>query len=76
MYSGNIIQSDEQIIEHFAYNRQLVVLDEQSYPEHIFEIFKKYDHYYSDHEISNNILVVESKIQAQVNTVTNILDEI
>ena len=76
MYSGSILQSNEQIIEHYIYNRQLVVLDEQSYPESIFEIFHKYDHYYSDHNISNNVSVVESKIQAEVNTVTNILNEI
>ena len=76
IYNGNIVQTPEQILEHFNYNRQLVVLDETSYPKEIFELMTKYDQYYNEHKISNDIHTVESKIQAEVNTVTSILDEI
>ena len=38
-YIGRINKSEEDIIEHFKYNRKLVALEQESYPQDILNIF-------------------------------------
>lgn len=69
-YIGRVEDTLDQIMEHFEYNKKLVVLKEESYPEEILEIFNKYKTF----TISTNISEVESKLQAKSNKLNGILD--
>lgn len=69
-YIGRINKSEEDIIEHFKYNRKLVALEQESYPQDILNIFNKYTEY----NICKNTKLAESQIQATNNKLKGILD--
>lgn len=75
-YKGKVIEPIEQILDHFEYNRKMVVLDKSSYPDYILDTFHKYDDWTKTHNLSINISNVENIITAQTNNLTNILDSI
>ena len=69
-YEGRIDKSENDIINHFKYNRRLVVLEKESYPQEILETFDKYN----DYNLSNDTSEAESQIQANNNKLRGILD--
>lgn len=82
-YAGKVKEPVEQIIDHFIYNRKLVVLDKPSYPEYILDIFNKYDNWFDEHDIQTNIHLddsavssTESVLTAQHHNLTDVLNEI
>ena len=75
-WNGTVNESRDEIIEHFKYNRKMVVLDESSYPENILETFHKYDDWMETHPLCTNIDKAEATIVAQKNNLQSILDEI
>lgn len=75
-WAGKCNEQYNEIIEHFDYNRQMVVLAEPSYPEYILNIFHKYDNWFDDHSICTDINRAEATILAERENLTNILDEI
>lgn len=75
-YAGKVVEPYDQIIDHFEYNRKLVVLNESIYPEDVITTLYRYDDWFSTHQISANVDKVEATILAQKNNLTSILDEI
>lgn len=69
-YKGRINKTEENIINHFNYNKKLVALQESSYPEEINNIFEKYKEY----NICKNTTLAESQIQAASSKLNGILD--
>ena len=69
-YIGRINKSEEDIINHFKYNRRLVALEKDSYPQEILDIFNKYKEY----NISKDTKIAESQLQAATNKLQGILD--
>lgn len=69
-YAGRVDKSEYDIIDHFKYNRRLVALEKSSYPKEILNIFDNYHEY----NISKNISIAESQIQAASNKLKGILD--
>ena len=69
-YEGRIDKSEDDIINHFKYNRMLVALEKDSYPKEILETFDKYN----DYNLSNDTSEAESQIQANNNKLRGILD--
>lgn len=75
-WAGRANEDPGSILEHFNYNRKMVVLDERSYPENILQAFHKYDNWMDEHPLCNNIDKAEASILAQKNDIQSILDEI
>ena len=69
-YEGRIDKSEDDIINHFKYNRRLVVLEKDSYPKEILETFDKYN----DYNLSKDTSIAEAQIQASNNKLRGILD--
>jgi len=69
-YVGRINKSENDIIEHFKYNRRLVALEKESYPQEILDIFEKY----KDYNVCKDTTLAESQIQAASNQLKGILD--
>jgi len=69
-YYGRVDESSENILDHFKYNRKLVVLEKESYPEDVLKIFDNYHEY----NVSKNMGEVESQIRAESNKLKGILD--
>ena len=69
-YAGKTLHNEDTIVKHFFYNRKLVVLDRREYPQSILDILDTYDSY----NVSKDLSVVESKIQAEQNKVDSVLD--
>lgn len=65
-------KTEDQIVEHFEYNRQLVWLDPSSYPDEILEKMRAYHLEGSNNDLS----IAMQKIQAEKNEVTDVLEEI
>lgn len=65
-------KSEEEIIEHFNYNKQLVALEKQSYPENIIEKMEEYKTYIPNKNISNII----NYYTAKNNKLFDVLDNI
>lgn len=65
-------KTEDQIVEHFEYNRRLVWLDPSSYPDEVLE--KMRNHHIES--ASNDLSIAMQKIQAEKNEVTDILEEI
>lgn len=65
-------KTEDQIVEHFEYNRKLVWLDPSSYPDEILEKMRAY-HVETP---NNDLSLAMQKIQAEKNEVTDILEEI
>lgn len=73
---GKAQEDRDSIIEHFIYNRRMVVLDKSSYPDDILNTFKKYDTWFDEHDICGDVNKVEATVLAQKNSIQSILDEI
>lgn len=71
-YINRVEQNIDEVIEHFNYNKKLIRLSEQSYPDEIKIIFEKYNTY----NISNDISIVEQSIRKTANKIQGILDVI
>lgn len=69
-YVDRINKSEKDILDHFQYNRKLVALEKESYPQEILDIFEKYH----DYNINKDISIAESQIQAKSNKLNGILD--
>jgi len=70
-YIGRIEgKSEEDIIEHFIYNRQIVALEDKSYPQYVKDIFEEHN----DYSTSKDTKQAESIIQASANKLKGILD--
>lgn len=65
-------KTEDQIVEHFEYNRRLVWLDPSSYPDEVLE--KMRNHHVEN--ANNDLSIAMQKIQAEKNEVTDILEEI
>lgn len=65
-------KTEDQIVEHFEYNRRLVWLDPSSYPDDILEKMRSHHAENANNELS----IAMQKIQAEKNEVTDILEEI
>lgn len=65
-------KTEDQIVEHFEYNRRLVWLDPSSYPDDVLE--KMRNHHIES--ANNDLSIAMQKIQAEKNEVTDILEEI
>ena len=70
-YAGRVKTTIDNILEHFKYNKQLVLLDISSYPQYIKDIF---DMHKDDYNVSKNIVEAQSIIQASNNKLNGILD--
>lgn len=75
-YCGKVVEPFNQIIDHFIYNKTMVVLDKSSYPQYVLDIFKKYDNWFNEHKLCSNVDKVQATLTAQKNNLTSILDEI
>ena len=69
-YKGKVDKPLDQILEHFEYNKRLVVLQEQSYPKDVLKIFDDYKTY----KISKDTHEVEYQLIAEANSISSILD--
>lgn len=69
-YVGRIDKPITDIETHFNYNRQLIALEKESYPQDILDIFENYHEY----TISKDTSIAEDKIQAESNKLKGILD--
>ena len=69
-YVGRIDKSEEDIFEHFKYNRTLIVLDDKYFPDYIKKILDENVEY----NISKDISEAQSQIQASANKLKGILD--
>lgn len=69
-YLNRVSQSIDEIIEHFNYNKKLIKLCEDSYPNEIKKIFNNYKEY----NISNDITIAEQTINMTSNKIQGILD--
>lgn len=63
-------KSEKDIIDHFMFNKRLIALQKESYPENVLEKFSEYQ----DYNISKDISLAESQIIATGNKLTNILN--
>lgn len=71
-YKNRVLHNVEDIYEHFYFNRKLVSLNEYEYPQYIKEIFNKYQTY----KCSKNTIEAEQQIQAEKNSINELLDSI
>lgn len=71
-YSKNINKSLDDIIQHFKYNRNLVALDKDYYPNQIIENLNNLD--YKPNENINGIYLVENEIRSDINNLNGIID--
>ena len=69
-YKDRVIQSYDEVIEHFNYNKRLIKLERKSYPDSINEIFDNYLTY----NISKDISKAEQQITMQSNKLQGVLD--
>lgn len=69
-YKDRVDKSIQNIVEHFEYNKKLVVLEEESYPIEILSIMNEYKTYNCNKNVSN----VENVLLADKNEMNAILD--
>lgn len=69
-YKDRVEQTYDEVIEHFNYNKQLIMLDSSSYPKYINEIFDNYQTYNTSCDISK----AEQQITMEANKLQGILD--
>lgn len=63
-------KTEEDIVDHFVFNRRLIALQENSYPREVLDIFKEYD----DYNLCKDTSLAESQIMATANKLTGILN--
>lgn len=71
-YKDKVDKPLEQIIEHFEYNRRLVSLQKESYPEDILQILEEHSNY----NLCKDTNEVEYQLIAEANQINSILDVI
>lgn len=71
-YKNRVLHCSTDIYEHFYFNRKLVSLNIKEYPQYILDIFKRY----TDYKCSKNITEVEQQLQAEKNSINDLLDSI
>lgn len=71
-YKGRVHKTVDEIVEHFDYNKRLVLLEENSYPEQILEKMNEYTEYNCNKDCS----LAEQKIQAEKNDLERLLEDI
>lgn len=69
-YQGKVDKNEEDIVQHFMYNTKLVELSEKNYPKDVLDLFAEHDEY----NISKDISIAQSQLQAKSNKIQNILD--
>lgn len=69
-YKGKVDKPLENILEHFIYNRTLVALQKESYPEDVLKIFDNYQTY----NMCKDLHEVEYQLMAEANSISSILD--
>lgn len=69
-YKDRIHNTAEEALEHFKYNKTLILLNESNYPDYVLDILKQHDTY----NCSKNLMMAESKIKGELAGITNILD--
>lgn len=69
-YLNKVEHTEQEIFDHFKYNRQLVVLETSSYPENILEIFNENTEY----NLNKDFTPAEHQIQAYSNKLKGLLD--
>lgn len=69
-YFGKINVTPDKAYDHFLYNRKLVVLEKQSYPQEILDKLSTY----TDYNINNDIYAVENQLYASSNQLQGILN--
>ena len=69
-YKGRIDKTPEQVYEHFLYNRNLVVLNKDMWPDYIIDSLKNYE----DYNCGKDLSIAESKISKQHAGLDNVLD--
>lgn len=62
----------DEVFEHFKYNKRLVALEKESYPEEILDAMNSYTGY----TVNKNLSGVTSYISAKANKLTSVLDMI
>ena len=71
-YKDRVHNTVNEAVDHFNYNRRLVTLEQDSYPEYVLETMSKYD----DYNISKNLSIAESQIKGESVGLVNILNTI
>lgn len=69
-YSDRLIHKEEEIFEHFKYNKKLIQLAKENYPQEVLDVFNKYTTYVCN----KNITDIINKISSEKVGLTNILD--
>ena len=63
-------KTEKDIIEHFEFNKKLIVLEKNNYPNDILDIFKSYTEY----NLNKDLSIAENQINAVSNKLSGILD--
>lgn len=69
-YIGKVDKPEEDIVEHFKYNVRLVELCKDNYPQEVLDKFNLHNEY----NVSKDISIAQSQLNAKVNKLQNILD--
>ena len=69
-YKGRVDKPITNIIEHFEYNKKLVALEKDSYPQEILDIMNKYQTY----NCSKDTHEIEYQLTAEANQIGSVLD--
>lgn len=71
-FKNKTIVNEDIALEHLLYNRTLVALDEQSYPNDILKTMSEHNYYEKNKDLS----VTEQHIKGETDELTSILDNI
>ena len=63
-------KSEQDIYEHFKFNKKLIVLEKDNYPKEILDIFEGYREY----NVNKDLSLAENQINASSNKLSGILD--
>ena len=69
-YKDRVDKPITNIIEHFEYNKKLVALEKDSYPQEILDIMNKYQTY----NCSKDTHEIEYQLTAEANQIGSVLD--
>lgn len=69
-YKDRLYHTENEIYDHFLYNKKMIVLEDESYPKYVKDIFEKY----TDYNINKDIYPVENYLIATTNKLKGVLD--
>lgn len=69
-YKDRVDKPIQNILEHFSYNKKLVSLEQDSYPQEILDIMNKYQTY----NCSKDTHEIEYQLTAEANQIGSVLD--